>query len=273
MGVIRERNLTITKKGTNNLNVAGATFAIYGPYYEVPSAISADKLVATIITGQDGRAVFTSSAESYLNAYAYYVVVETSAPDNYSATNLTASGNVVSATVTGEGIADGNYFVLAPFAGEDMTGAVSETVSVTNTYSATGQLTITGNKTFVGQALAANQFSFELSSEDDADFTTQTVSNDADGNFAFPAIEYTYADVQFLASKDDHAYHYTVKEVTPAEDEDGIAYDRKVYTITVRLSDDDGDGQITVSVTVSDGTTSSSNDKGCLLYTSPSPRD
>ena len=152
--------------------------------------------------------------------------------------------------------------MLAPFAGEDMTGAVSEAVSVTNTYSATGQLTITGNKTFVGQALAANQFSFELSSEDDADFTTQTVSNDADGNFAFPAIEYTYADVQFLASKDDHAYHYTVKEVTPAEDEDGIAYDRKVYTITVKLSDDDGDGQITVSVTVSDGTTSSSNDKG-----------
>ena len=263
VGVIRERNLTITKKGTNNLNVADATFAIYGPYYEVPSAISADKLVATIITGQDGRAVFTSSAESYLNAYAYYVVVETSAPDNYSATNLTASGNVeADATVTGEGIADGNYFVLAPFAGEDMTGAVSETVSVTNTYSATGQLTITGNKTFVGQALAVNQFSFELSSEDDADFTTQTVFNDADGNFAFPAIEYTYADVQFLASKDDHAYHYTVKEVTPEKDEDGIAYDRKVYTITVKLSDDDGDGQITVSVTVSDGTTLSSNDKG-----------
>ena len=262
VGLIRERDLTIAKKGTNNLNVAGATFAIYGPYYEVPSAISADKLVATIITGQDGRAVFNSNAERYLNAYAYYVVVETSAPDNYSATNLTASGNVESATVTGEGIADGNYFVLAPFAGKDMTGAVSETVSVTNTYSATGQLTITGNKTFVGQALAANQFSFELSSTDDADFAKQTVSNDADGNFAFPAIEYTYADVQFLASKDDHAYHYTVKEVTPEKDEDGIAYDRKVYTITVKLSDDDGDGQITVSVTVSDGTTLSSNDKG-----------
>ncbi len=270
VGVIRERNLTITKKGTNNLNVAGATFAIYGPYYEVPSAISADKLVDTITTGQDGRAVFTSGEESYLNAYAYYVIVETSAPTNYSAANLTASGNVeADATVTGEGIENGNYFVLARFAGEDMTGAgedmtgaVSETVSVTNTYSATGQLTITGNKTFVGQTLAANQFSFEISSTDDADFTTQTVYNDASGNFAFPTIEYTYADVQFLASKDDHAYHYTVKEVTPEKDEDGIAYDRKVYTITVKLSDDDGDGQITVSVTVSDGTTSSSNDKG-----------
>ena len=263
VGVIRERNLTITKKGTNNLNVAGATFAIYGPYYEVPSAISADKLVDTITTGQDGRAVFASGEESYLNAYAYYVIVETATPTNYSAANLTASGNVeADATVTGEGIENGNYFVLARFAGEDMTGAAADAVTVTNEYKATGQLTIAGNKTFVGQALAANQFSFEISSEDDADFATQTVYNDASGNFAFPAIEYTYADVQFLASKDDHAYHYTVKEVTPAEDEDGIAYDRKVYTITVKLSDDDGDGQITVSVTVSDGTTSSSNDKG-----------
>lgn len=264
VGLIRERNLTITKKGTNNLNVAGATFAIYGPYYEVPSAISGNP-VATITTGADGRATFPSpnqTGQTYLNAYAYYVIVETSAPDNYSATDLTASGNVVDATVTGEGIADGNYFVLAPFAGEGMTGAAADAVNVTNEYKATGQLTITGEKTLVGQALAANQFSFEISSEDDADFTKQTVSNDADGSFAFPAIEYTYADVQYLASKDDHAYHYMVKEVTPAEDEDGIAYDRKVYTITVKLSDDDGDGQITVSVKVSDGTTSSSNDKG-----------
>ena len=262
VGLIRERDLTIAKKGTNGLNVANATFAIYGPYYEVPSAISADELVGAITTGQDGRAVFTSGEKSYLNAYAYYVVVETSTPANYSAANLTASGNVVNATVTGEGIENGNYFVLAPFAGEGMTGAAADAVTVTNEYKATGQLTITGDKTLVGQALAANQFSFELSSTDDADFAKQTVSNDADGNFAFPAIEYTYADVQFLASKDDHAYHYTVKEVTPEKDEDGIAYDRKVYTITVKLSDDDGDGKITVSATVSDGTTSSSNDNG-----------
>ena len=263
VGVIRERNLTITKKGTNGLNVANATFAIYGPYYTVPSAISADELVDTITTGQDGRAVFNSGEESYLNAYAYYVIVETSAPANYSAANLTASGDAVAdATVTGAGIENGNYFVLAPFAGEGMTGAAADAVTVTNEYKATGQLTITGDKTLVGQALAANQFSFELSSTDDADFATQTVYNDADGNFAFTAIEYTYADVQFLASKEDHAYHYTVKEVTPENDEDGIAYDRKVYTITVKLSDDDGDGQITVSVTVSDGTTSSSNDNG-----------
>lgn len=122
VGLIRERDLTIAKKGTNGLNVANATFAIYGPYYEVPSAISADKLVDTITTGQDGRAVFNSGEESYLNAYAYYVIVETSAPANYSAANLTASGDAVAdATVTGAGIENGNYFVLAPFAGKGMT--------------------------------------------------------------------------------------------------------------------------------------------------------
>ena len=265
VGLIRERNLTITKKGTNNLNVAGATFAIYGPYYEVPSAISADKLVATITTGADGRATFPSpnqTGQTYLNAYAYYVIVETSAPDNYSAANLTASGNVVDATVTGAGIADGNYFVLKPFAGDGMTGAASDAVTVTNTYSATGELTITGNKALVGQALAANQFSFELSSTDDADFATQTVSNDANGSFAFTAIQYTYADVQALASKDDHAYHYTVKEVVPQDGADGIVYDTAEYTITVTLSDSDGDGKITVNATVSDGVSSSSKNNG-----------
>ena len=232
----------------------------------MPSAISADKLVDTITTGQDGRAVFTSGEESYLNAYAYYVIVETATPTNYSAANLKASGNVeADATVTGEGIENGNYFVLARFAGEKgegMEGAASETVSVTNEYKATGQLTIRGNKTFVGQALAANQFSFEISSTDDADFATQTVSNDANGSFAFTAIQYTYADVQALASKDDHAYHYTVKEVVPQDGADGIVYDTAEYTITVTLSDSDGDGKITVNATVSDGVSSSSKNNG-----------
>ncbi len=202
VGVIRDRNLTIVKKGTNNLNVAGAEFKIYGPYYVTPNQITADDLVATITTGADGRATFTSTADTYLNAYAYYVVVETSTPANYSAANLTATGDSVVASpkpdVTGEGIVNGNYFVLEPFAGENMNGAVSDTVDVENTYSATGELTVKGTKVLTGDTLADGDFSFTLTSTDDKDVGTLTASNKDDGSFAFDAIQYTYADVQYL---------------------------------------------------------------------------
>ena len=42
------------------------------------------------------------------------------------------------------------YFVLEPYAGSDMTGAVEDTVTVTNTYASEGSLTITGRKLFNG---------------------------------------------------------------------------------------------------------------------------
>ena len=264
VGVIRERNLTITKWGTNGLPVAGATFAIYGPYYAtLQPTISGSQLVGTVTTGADGQVTFTSNDEAYLNAYAYYVVVETSAPANYDAANLTATGDSVVSTpkptVTGAGIENGNYFVLKPFEGADMAGAASDAVTVTNTYSATGELTITGNKTLTGETLEAEAFSFVLTSTDDADFKAQysngqTVKNDVNGSFAFEPITYDYADVQYLASEEakghGSAYHYTVVEQQGAED--GIVYDKTVYEITVTLADNDGDGQIDVNAEVND---------------------
>ena len=275
VGVIRERNLTIAKKGINGLNVAGAEFSVYGPYYVTPTKITADELVGTITTGADGRAAFTSTEETYLNAYAYYVVVETSTPEHYDAADLTASGTSVVSnpkpTVTGEGIEDGNYFVLAPFAGEGMEGAASDEVSVTNGYEATGELIIKGTKVLTGETLKEGDFSFTLTSADDAGFEDETVTNAADGSITFSAIHYTYADVQYLASDEaashGHAYHYTVTEADG--EEDGIVYDTIPREITVRLSDDDGDGKITVNVTVSVDGQASSNANGAaeLLFT------
>ena len=185
------------------------------------------------------------------------MVVETWAPDNYDAANLTATGDSVVSTpkptVTGEGIANGNYFVLKPFAGADMAGAASDAVAVTNTYSATGELIIKGDKTLTGETLEAEAFSFVLTSKDDADFMKaypdgQTVTNGADGSFAFKAITYDYADVQYLQTTDDKAYHYKVVEQQGTKE--GIVYDETVYEIAVTLADNDGDGQIDVNAEV-----------------------
>ncbi len=274
VGVIRERDLTITKKGTDGRYLAGAEFAIYGPYFEEPDAISGSP-IATITTGANGRAAFESSEAVYLNAYAYYVIVETSAPDNYSATNLTASGTSVVSdpkpAVTGAGIEDGNYFVLAPFKGEGMDGAASDTVTVTNGYEATGELVIKGTKVLTGETLKEGDYSFTISSEDDEDFEEETVKNAANGSIAFTAIQYTYADVEYLESDEaashNHAYHYTVTEVDGKKD--GIVYDTTPREITVTLSDNDGDGEITVNVTVEVGEETSTNATGTaqLLFT------
>lgn len=276
VGLIRERNLTITKKGINGLNVAGAEFAVYGPYYTMPTMITADELRGTITTGTNGSGNFTPiNSDTYLNAYAYYVVVETFTPENYDATDLTATGTSVvnnpKPAVTGEGIVDGNYFVLKPFAGEGMEGAASDEVFVTNGYEATGELTITGTKVLTGETLKADDYSFTITSKDDADFEKKTVTNDAEGNIVFPAIQYTYADVQYLesdeAAEHDHAYHYTVTE--DEGEKDGIVYDTIPREITVRLSDNDGDGKITVNVTVKVGEETSMNAVGSaqLLFT------
>ena len=276
VGLIRERNLTITKEGINGLKVEGAEFKIYGPYYTMPTTITADELRGTITTGTNGSGNFTPiNGDTYLNAYAFYVVVETSTPENYDATDLTASGTSVVSNpkpdITGVGIEDGNYFVLAPFAGEGMEDAASDAVSVTNGYEATGELTITGTKVLTGETLKADDYSFTITSKDDADFEKKTVTNDAEGNIVFPAIQYTYADVQYLesdeAAEHDHAYHYTVTE--DDGEKGGIVYDTIPREITVRLSDNDGDGKITVNVTVKVGEETPTNAVGTaqLLFT------
>ena len=276
VGVIRERDLTITKKGTDGRYLAGAEFAIYGPYYDTtPTQITENELAGTITTGANGSGNFPPINDAtYLNAYAYYVVVETSAPDNYSATNLTASGTSVVSdpkpAVTGAGIEDGNYFVLAPFKGDGMDGAASDTVTVTNGYEATGELVIKGTKVLTGETLKEGDYSFTIASDDDKD-VTETVKNAADGSIAFTAIQYTYADVEYLESDEaashGHAYHYTVTEVDGKKD--GIVYDTTPREITVTLSDNDGDGEITVNVTVEVGEETSTNATGTaqLLFT------
>ncbi len=104
-----------------------------------------------------------------------------------------------------------------------------------NTYStekATAQ--ISGKKVLSGRDLTAGEFSFVISGAG----INETVTNDANGNFTFSAIEYSTAGT----------YTYTVSEVKGSLA--GIKYDETVYTVTVTVTDN-GEGKLSAEVSTS----------------------
>jgi pilin isopeptide linkage protein/uncharacterized repeat protein (TIGR01451 family) len=234
VGLIRYRNLSITKQGSDGALLDGATFAIYGPFsvVELLSAIDLDEAtpVATI-TSESGVAAFTSTGNaSYLNYYGNYIVVETgSGADWYHADDLTATGDAVQPAerydaISGGGVEDNNFFVLTARTDEDAVD--TDEVSVTNRYEASGILQVTGTKEMTGGTLAANDFTFVMSSTDDPDFAPLTATNDADGHFTFASFTYDFEDA-------GQTYHYTIAERDDGVQ--GVTYDTRVYSLTVTV--------------------------------------
>ena len=84
IGVCRVRDLEIVKSGTDLRPLAGVEFTIYGPFDGLTGlTLTSENEFATIETGADGKAVFTSSVSKFLNYYQNYVVVETTAKTHY----------------------------------------------------------------------------------------------------------------------------------------------------------------------------------------------
>ncbi len=147
---------------------------------------------------------------------------------------------------------------------EDTTTATGERLSVTaeifdeNNNKVTGNpvftniydldpvtLTISGDKVLTGKNIADKEFSFALynathSAESGWARGLQIgtdVTNDASGNFAFPAIEYTTVGT----------YYYIVREITPAADSATVTYDRTQRYITVSVTDG-GNGKLKAEI-------------------------
>lgn len=95
---------------------------------------------------------------------------------------------------------------------------------------------VTGTKRLTGRALEAGEFSFTLNETTDGRTYAQTVTNDADGNFAFPAITYNAAGT----------YTYIVSEVNGGIS--GISYDNTVYSVTAEVTVK-GNDALTAAVT------------------------
>jgi pilin isopeptide linkage protein len=118
------------------------------------------------------------------------------------------------------------------------------TKNVDGTYSAyDGNITNTdvvvtaqfgGKKTLTGKTLAAGMFTFNLkgTSANDSDYT-DTATNAADGSYTFKEITY----------KATGTYTYEVSEANGGTTVDGIKYDDKKYTVTVKVTDD-GKGKL-----------------------------
>lgn len=127
-----------------------------------------------------------------------------------------------------------------------------ESVTFTNVYSPEpGELALYGSKIYSGgRALVEGMFSVGL--YDGEGGLVQTAPIKADGSFAFESLTYHAADV-------GKSFAYTVREIIPdgaTDNGDGTytlandVYDGSVYALAVSVSDDDKDGALEISASL-----------------------
>ena len=193
-----------------------------------------------------GTVTFGAITYTAPGTYIYKVTETGSAP---GVTNDPVDSKFVRVVVTDNG--DGTLSAVATYTEADLydttKAEIPEEKAVpvifTNTYNADAtEYAIEGTKVLEGRTepLKAGEFTFEL--KDAEGNVLQTATNDAEGNFAFAAIEYDKPGTT----------EYTVDEVIPTEDAvEGVTYDTTVYEVIVTVVDD-GEGQLVASSTVKD---------------------
>ncbi|AQS52635.1 Collagen adhesin [Jeotgalibaca dankookensis] len=107
-----------------------------------------------------------------------------------------------------------------------------------------GKQTLEARKRLEGQAIEANQFSFELLDEEGN--ILQTVQNKADGHVVFEELTYTKPG----------DYTYTIREVLG--EQGGMIYDDATYGVRVTVVDD-GEGKLLTEAIYQDGPASFTN--------------
>lgn len=104
---------------------------------------------------------------------------------------------------------------------------------------------IPGDKVLEGKVLGAGAYQFQLYTSNAAwenlGAKGEPVSNDANGKFSFPEIEYTSAGT----------YYYLVKEVNGGQTIEGVTYDDSTVRVMVEVTDD-LKGQLHATTTVFD---------------------
>ena len=169
------------------------------------------------------------------------VTVTLTAGQVYEITGLPAGTTY---TVTETDLPDG--YTEGTHTGNEGTIEVGETAQavMNNTYETAGEVTFNGTKTLEGRDLKKDEFTFELY-ESGKETPIQTVTNNADGSYAFETIEYSGEDLD--TDQETGAFVETVKTYTIKEKagtDTSITYDDTEYEITVTLNDN-GDGTIT----------------------------
>jgi len=110
-----------------------------------------------------------------------------------------------------------------------------------NTYTAAGSAVFGGTKALHNGTLTDGQFAFNLLNESRT--AIRTTRNDAAGNFTFPAVNFTEADL-------GRTHTFYIAEVNDGQA--GITYDNHECVITVTLTDN-GDGTLTPNIEYAGG--------------------
>jgi len=198
------------KKNDKGGNVNGAMFKLIG--------IEDDEGVTTVYSD---TATSIGGVVTFENVpWGTYKLMETSAPSGYTPDD-TEYTMVIDP--------DGSYVIYR----YDDAARVSvydskedeEKWVVVNVYGASGSITLKGTKELTGRTLDEGEFEFILKDSEDKEI--ETVSNLADGTFAFTKITYI----------EEGIYTYTVSEAVAAAPLGGVTYDRTVYTVTVTVKD------------------------------------
>ena len=169
---------------------------------------------------------------------------------------------VISNSEAGDGNIDSTVTYYTDINGEALKtedGTPITGVTFTNTYKATGRAEISGTKELTGNrktSIGKDEFAFEVVNTESGavvgtavlnggnyseDFTITFNKDVANGN----VVSFTQDDI-------GNTYDYVLREVIPAEGEDGynasIDYDETNYPLTVTVVDGDAKGELKITV-------------------------
>ena len=187
-----------------------------------------------VLLDADGKTVRT--AKNAADGSVTFDAIEYSAPGAYTYTIAEVGGNAGGVTY------DGGRHEVKVTATDNRAGALSAAVeyvdapTFVNTYKAQPvDVGIVAKKVLKGTNLTKGQFTFVLKGTVSDEPVELTAANDAEGNVVFPNLEFTRAGT----------YTFTVSEV--AGDEARVTYDKRVFTVTVEVTDD-GSGKLSATV-------------------------
>ena len=187
-----------------------------------------------VLLDADGKTVRT--AKNAADGSVAFGAIEYSAPGAYTYTIAEVGGNAGGVKY------DGSRPEVKVTVTDNRAGGLSADVeyvdapTFVNTYKAQPvDVRIVAKKVLNGTNLTKGQFTFALRGTVNDEPVELTAANDADGNVVFPHLELASAGT----------YTFTVSEV--AGDEARVTYDKRVFTVTVEVTDD-GSGKLSAAV-------------------------
>jgi len=239
-------------RGYDNTPIALAGGEFTFELWTANADYTAGELLGTVSNAADGSFVFSGlNALTYSKVGRYTYILREVVGNNSAITYDPLDYYVLVIVTQGEG-ADADKLVATVRYREEGATTGTDHATFTNIYnvSGTAETVIRGHKTLTvtqGQkVLAGGDFTFGLyQGTDTSAAPIETVTNWANGNFAFSTISYSAADV-------GKTFTYTVKEIVPATPNAGITYSNASFQVDVQIIDN-GDGTIRAEQTVTGG--------------------